>query len=90
MPEDRNIPQDGPLSNFSPVSKEESKCSSQGGPDVVLSEQPASENIPKPDVLPDGGYGWVCVVCVALVNAHTWGINSVCVPGLYLNNVTPD
>ncbi|KAI2973042.1 hypothetical protein CBS147323_2137 [Aspergillus niger] len=24
----------------------------------------------------DGGYGWVCVVCVFLVNAHTWGINS--------------
>ena len=26
---------------------------------------------------PDGGYGWVCVMCVFLVNAHTWGINSV-------------
>ena len=26
---------------------------------------------------PNGGYGWVCVTCVALVNAHTWGINSV-------------
>lgn len=26
---------------------------------------------------PDGGYGWVCVVCVFLINAHTWGINSV-------------
>ncbi|PSS20150.1 hypothetical protein M430DRAFT_90544, partial [Amorphotheca resinae ATCC 22711] len=25
---------------------------------------------------PDGGYGWVCVVCVALMNAHTWGVNS--------------
>ncbi|KAB8233797.1 MCT family MFS transporter [Aspergillus alliaceus] len=24
----------------------------------------------------DGGYGWICVVCVFLVNAHTWGINS--------------
>ncbi len=26
---------------------------------------------------PDGGYGWVCVAACALINAHTWGINSV-------------
>lgn len=26
-------------------------------------------------VPPDGGYGWVCVACVFLVNAHTWGLN---------------
>lgn len=25
---------------------------------------------------PNGGYGWVCTVCVAVINAHTWGINS--------------
>lgn len=25
---------------------------------------------------PDGGYGWVCVACNALINAHTWGLNS--------------
>lgn len=25
---------------------------------------------------PNGGYGWVCTICVALINAHTWGINS--------------
>lgn len=25
---------------------------------------------------PNGGYGWVCTACVALVNAHTWGLNS--------------
>ena len=30
------------------------------------------------DVPPDGGYGWVCVACVFWINAHTWGINSVC------------
>ncbi|RAL01011.1 MCT family MFS transporter [Aspergillus ibericus CBS 121593] len=27
-------------------------------------------------ILPDGGYGWVCVACVFWINAHTWGINS--------------
>ncbi|KXS93828.1 hypothetical protein AC579_10627 [Pseudocercospora musae] len=25
---------------------------------------------------PDGGYGWVCTVCCATINAHTWGLNS--------------
>ena len=25
---------------------------------------------------PNGGYGWVCVACCFLINAHTWGINS--------------
>lgn len=29
------------------------------------------------DVPPDGGYGWVCTGCVLLINAHTWGVNSV-------------
>lgn len=28
-------------------------------------------------VPPDGGYGWVCVACVFMVNAHTWGLNFV-------------
>lgn len=26
---------------------------------------------------PDGGYGWVCAFAVFLINAHTWGVNSV-------------
>lgn len=25
---------------------------------------------------PNGGYGWICTLCVALINAHTWGLNS--------------
>lgn len=29
---------------------------------------------------PDGGYGWVCVACVLVVNACTWGLNSVNYP----------
>ncbi|KAK1144543.1 hypothetical protein N8T08_005416 [Aspergillus melleus] len=24
----------------------------------------------------EGGYGWVCVACTFLINAHTWGINA--------------
>ena len=26
---------------------------------------------------PNGGYGWICTLSVFLINAHTWGINSV-------------
>jgi hypothetical protein len=29
------------------------------------------------DVPPDGGYGWVIVACTFIINAHTWGVNSV-------------
>jgi hypothetical protein len=35
------------------------------------------------DEPPDGGYGWVCVVCVFLINAHTWGVNSVSLSSLF-------
>ncbi|RJE24206.1 transporter [Aspergillus sclerotialis] len=31
----------------------------------------------KEGVIPEGGYGWVCVASVFWLNAHTWGINSV-------------
>ncbi|KAI9839961.1 MAG: hypothetical protein M1819_000153 [Sarea resinae] len=36
------------------------------------------------DSPPNGGYGWVCVACVFLINAHTWGINSSY--GVFLNH----
>ncbi|MCJ1352164.1 MAG: hypothetical protein MMC33_002148 [Icmadophila ericetorum] len=76
MAENRSLPQDGTLQESYDNALEESKQSFQNTPDVGLSEQPGSEQVNKVDNLPDGGYGWVCVVCVALVNAHTWGINS--------------
>ncbi|KAH6678425.1 MFS transporter-like protein [Halenospora varia] len=34
------------------------------------------EDVKIADVPPDGGYGWVVVACVALINGHTWGLNS--------------
>jgi hypothetical protein len=42
------------------------------------SEQIANDD-PKDDdaTPPDGGYGWVCVACILLINCHTWGIIGV-------------
>ena len=41
-------------------------------------EQFPSENSGLVDEPPDGGYGWVCVACTFFINAHTWGLNTVC------------
>ena len=41
------------------------------------SNDQASEEIIVRDEAPNGGYGWVCVACCFVINAHTWGINSV-------------
>ncbi|KAK0941307.1 hypothetical protein LTR29_007151 [Friedmanniomyces endolithicus] len=53
--------------------------------------QRSKENPPPPPP-PNGGYGWVCTVCCALINGHTWGMNSSY--GVFLayylaNNVFP-
>ena len=45
--------------------------------DALPDDEPtASSSNQRLDVPPDGGYGWVCVACCFLINAHTWGINS--------------
>ena len=43
-------------------------------------EQTGQAGTKEVDVPPDGGYGWICVACVFLINTHTWGVNSVCIP----------
>ncbi|KAF2691373.1 MFS general substrate transporter [Lentithecium fluviatile CBS 122367] len=53
-------------------------------------EQESGEK--KEDVPPNGGYGWVCVACIATINAHTWGLNSsyaVFLAYYLANNVFP-
>ncbi|KAK4143285.1 putative transporter MCH2 [Dichotomopilus funicola] len=39
-------------------------------------ETPAGVEVPEQPVFREGGYGWVVVLSVLLVNAHTWGLNS--------------
>lgn len=45
-------------------------------PGIKEKQPSAPPLIRDPAEPPDGGYGWVCVLCVAVINAHTWGINS--------------
>ena len=44
----------------------------EGEGDAQYGLHPESKVI---DVVPDGGYGWVCVGCVFLINGHTWGLS---------------
>ena len=39
-------------------------------------------------VPPNGGYGWVCVACVFLINTHTWGLSFVIFLGLSTGNLS--
>ncbi|KAJ5757781.1 uncharacterized protein N7511_006475 [Penicillium nucicola] len=43
----------------------------------VLAPHTNSEDpSPSHEAIREGGYGWVCVACTFLMNAHTWGINA--------------
>ncbi|EPS27826.1 hypothetical protein PDE_02770 [Penicillium oxalicum 114-2] len=48
--------------------------SSAGGESNTTDVEQAQSQAPPTEV--DGGFGWICVICVFLINAHTWGINS--------------
>ena len=34
--------------------------------------QPPSEKRTTEEEPPDGGYGWICVICTFFINFHTW------------------
>lgn len=50
----------------------ETAVSSPSAPD-----RPKLDNEENEESVPEGGYGWICVVASSLISAHTWGINSV-------------
>ncbi|EKG15376.1 Major facilitator superfamily [Macrophomina phaseolina MS6] len=47
---------------------------SECAPREVAEETPGGIVSQGPEAIPDGGYGWVCVICVFFLNACTWGI----------------
>ncbi|CAK7203305.1 hypothetical protein SEUCBS139899_006036 [Sporothrix eucalyptigena] len=63
-------------------------------PQAAVVEAPAEAPVEIPqEEFKEGGYGWVVVLAVFLLNAHTWGLNSAYAIFLayYLNNnVFPD
>ncbi|TIA09613.1 MFS general substrate transporter, partial [Aureobasidium pullulans] len=88
---DKEKDQNGDLSASETIVPDE-KLSSPVAP---LNTEQAPNDVaptPEPPAAPNGGYGWVCVACVAMINAHTWGLNSSY--GVFLayylaNNVFP-
>ncbi|TVY80782.1 putative transporter MCH2 [Lachnellula suecica] len=48
----------------------------EGGILPASSSAAIANVVEEEDVPPNGGYGWICVICIFWVNAHTWGINS--------------
>jgi hypothetical protein len=38
-------------------------------------ELTAEQTERRPDEKPNGGYGWICVLCLLSINAMTWGKN---------------
>ncbi|KAJ5979816.1 hypothetical protein N7481_007114 [Penicillium waksmanii] len=46
------------------------------GTSTTTQDSTMSESPPPPTTFREGGYGWVCVACTFLMNAHTWGINA--------------
>jgi len=59
------------------ISSLEASNSSEKSAVLDIPEQGLTEAAKPVDVPPDGGYGWICVASVFIINFHTWGLNSV-------------
>ena len=77
MPNDSRNKSDDAEANEAREPDNESLQTLSGAVAVPEKEQPNGSKEQELDAPPDGGYGWVCVACVFLINGHTWGLNSV-------------
>jgi len=50
-------------------------------PSIAVPNQPPP---PSTDTIPDGGYGWICVLAISILNAFTWGVAASY--GVYLSH----
>lgn len=80
MPESKHSHDDKESDQDSGVRRDEpSTNSDESGATRSLAKvekQEAATQPTGPPPPPNGGYGWTCTVCCAVINAHTWGLNS--------------
>lgn len=57
---------------------------SDPAPQVItdLTDIPPRDAVSVEEPPPNGGYAWVCTACCFMINAHTWGLNSVILPSV--------
>ena len=72
--EDADAGRDSPTTGTPPAIEKDTTTQHQAPQSNKESKAP--HTLVEPDVPPNGGYGWVCTVSCATINAHTWGLNS--------------
>ena len=75
--DDKDVEQDAVRSRSDDTREEHLDEGQQRDPVKEEAEQQTADPVASgPPPPPNGGYGWVCTICCALINAHTWGLNS--------------
>jgi len=73
---ERNSPSTGTPHEMHKKDQQDTARNQDSSSNSPTKESQAPHTSAEIDVPPNGGYGWVCTVCCATINAHTWGLNS--------------